>query len=139
MAPSAKPGLYPGPLEFPREIGSAPPFSRGEAAVSGDAFEPRAVEDRRRDALLRPQPAGDEVPDRLLARGFADRRPPGDLVAPPGLDRLAAQAHVDDAAAHGGGRPACVGHAADAHHVAALLIVRVGVEEVVADVLEHAL
>jgi hypothetical protein len=55
------------------------------------------------------------------------------------VDRLSIQAHVVDAAAHLLAGRAGVREAADAHHVAALLVVRIGVEQVVADVLEDRL
>jgi len=47
--------------------------------------------------------------------------------------------HVADAAAYPGIGLAAISHAADAHHVAALLVVRVRVEQIVCDVLEYGL
>ncbi len=72
---------------------------------------------------------------RLLGNG----RPARDAIPPARVQRPAAEPQIRDAPAGARRRIARVGQAAHPHHVAALLVIRVRVEEVVTDVLEQRL
>src|SRR6188474_2323729 len=108
----------------------------GNARIALDTDQLRQVELRWLDGLLCAQVLRDHVPDRVALRALGDRRPARHLVRLAGVDRHALQAHVRDALPHRRTRRAGVREAAYANHVTALLVVRIGVEEVVADVLE---
>jgi hypothetical protein len=116
-----------------------PPESLRQPRISRHALQPRQIQLARRDDLLVLEIAHDHVPDRLALRVLRDRRPAGDLVGLAGLERLAADPHVGNPGPHLRTGRAREGHAAHAHHVAALLQVRVGIEQVVADVFEDFL
>src|SRR4029079_12478787 len=84
---------------------------------------------------------GDDVPDRRAVGVLVDGAPAGHDVVLLGHDRRAGaqEMHAGDAVAHLGVHADGVAHAAHAHHVAALLIVGVGVEQVVGDVFQDQL
>src|SRR5207248_10406522 len=86
--------------------------------------------------LARSQMFSDDVPYRLAVL-FVDGRPAGHLVALAGF-KLATvlQFQLGDAVADTFGGCAGVEQAAGADHGAALLVIGIGVEEVVADVFE---
>src|ERR1700674_3872092 len=116
------------------------PKGEGEKLLrdAGIAFNPdefRHVESRWREGLLVAEVARHEVPDGLALHAFGHGGPSRDLVELRGLDRLSAEAHVADALAHRLARRAGVREAAHAHHIAALLVIGIGIEQVVADVL----
>src|SRR5207244_2916729 len=73
------------------------------------------------------------------SRGFAEARPARRLVAPRRLERLPADTDVANATPTYRAGIDRVGEAADAHHVAALAVVRIAMEEVVGHVLHHGL
>src|SRR5258706_3543837 len=104
-----------------------------QAAVALHADQARHVEFARPHDLLLAQIPGEQIPHRLafVADPFGHRRPARNLVGPARLDRSLADAHVADARAHLRARLAAVSHAAHAYHVAALLVIRIGIEEVV--------
>ena len=77
------------------------------------------------------------LPHRLARLALAHGRPSRHLVALAGVERFSPQAQLRDAAADLRPRRDRVAHAADAHHVAALLPVRVAVEQIIGDVLQH--
>src|ERR1700681_143475 len=82
---------------------------------------------------------GDHVPDRR-ALLFVDRGPSRHLVALAGLQRAAAvELQFGNSFAHALRRRAGLEQPADANYVAALLVIGIGVEEIVADVLEYVL
>src|SRR6266436_10190203 len=84
--------------------------------------------------LARPQVARHHIPHGW-ALLLVDRRPARDLVALAGLKRTAAgQLQLGDPVADIFRRRASIGQAADADHVAALLIIGIGIEQIVADV-----
>src|SRR6267143_4140408 len=116
--------------------------SGGGPAVAGDAAKGRDVGPKRRQLLAIAQVARDDVPDRLTTgrtRLLGDRCPARDAIRPPRVQRRAAEPQIRDAPAGARRRIARVGQAAHPHHVAALLVIRVRVEEVVTDVLEQRL
>src|SRR5262249_49582503 len=80
---------------------------------------------------------GYDLPRRRAAR-LAEARPARGLVAARGLERAIADANVTDPAADRLRRVDRVRHAADPYHVPALAIVGIGVEEVVGDIIHHA-
>src|SRR5258707_10380926 len=89
--------------------------------------------------LARSQMLGDHVPYRYAIL-LVDRSPAGDLVALGGVELAAViELQVGDSLADAFRWRAGVGKAADADHVAALLVIGIGVEEVVADVFEDVL
>src|SRR5688572_25083291 len=109
------------------------------ARIALDTDQLREVELRRGDSLLRLEVLANDVPDGLALHAFGHRRPARDLVGLARFDGLAPEAQVADAIAHLRPRRAGVGEPADAHHVPALLVIGIGIEEVVADVLEDRL
>ncbi len=93
----------------------------------------------RRAALAAAQITRHRLPHRL-ALLLIDRGPARHLVGFRRLDRRAAgKLEVGNALTHRLRRCAGIGHAAHPHHVAALLVVRIEVEQVVADVFHHRL
>src|SRR6267378_4350323 len=123
--------------ESPAEESGRPGGVSSQAAVAFHADQARHVEPARPHDLLLAQVPGEQIPHRLacVAKVLGHGRPARDLVGLARLDRALADAHVADARAPPCAGRAAVAHAADAYHVAALLIVRIRIEQVVADVL----
>src|SRR5216683_3066797 len=107
-----------------------------QPAVAFHADQARHVELARPYGFLAAQVPGEQIPYRLAACALGDGRPACDLVGLARLDRTLADAHVAYAIAPACAGSAAVAHAADPHHVAALLIIRIRIEQVVADVLQ---
>src|SRR5256885_4038082 len=110
------------------------------AAVAFYADQARHVEPARRHDLLFAQVPDEQIPNRLVRVFAADvlghGGPARELVGLPGLDGPVGDAQIGDAPAPPRVRVAAVAHSADPHHVAALLVIRIRVEQVVADVLQ---
>src|SRR5262245_30305720 len=123
---------------YPEVVGISPCVS-SRSEITGGSDQARKLEPPRAHDLLVAQIAVEEVPCGLALDAVGDRRPARDLVGLVGLDRPPAQPQVADARADLRGRGAAVTHPADAHHVAALLVVGIGMEQVVADVLQERL
>src|SRR5262249_15257459 len=104
-----------------------------------DTYQTWRVWRARMHRLLVLEPRFHHIPDRSTACVVCYGCPGGDLVGLARLERFAVQAQVVDAPAHGGERTATIGQTGDAHHVAALPIVRVGMKQVIADIFEDAL
>src|SRR5271169_3674170 len=82
---------------------------------------------------------GKDVPHRASTL-LVDRSPARYLVAFAGLDRMAIfEPEVGNPASDGFRRRAAIGETADPDHIAALLIIGIGVEQIVADVFEGVL
>src|SRR5882724_7911935 len=111
----------------------APRRFSSDAAVAFHTDQPRRIEPARPHDLLLAQVPGEQIPDRLawVAKVLGHGRPARDLVGLARLDRPLADAHVADARAPPRAGRAAAAHAADAHHVAALLIVRIRIEKIV--------
>src|SRR3954468_3039637 len=78
--------------------------------------------------LARPEMPGNDVPDWRAAL-LVDRSPAGHLVALSGFQVAAiVELQVGDSLADGFRRRASIGQAAKANHVAALLVIGVGIE-----------
>src|SRR5712671_7595203 len=105
-----------------------------DAAIAFHADQARRIEPARPHDLLLAQVPGEQIPYRLawVAKVLGHGRPARDPVGLARLDRTLADAHVADARAPPRAGGAAVAHAADPHHVAALLIVRIRVEKIVA-------
>src|SRR3546814_9983617 len=82
-----------------------------------------------------------DVPHGRAFGALVHGRPAGDHVVARRVDRLARcqQGHFGDARADRLPRVDAVAHATDPHHVAALLVVGIGIEEVVGDILQDGL
>src|SRR6202158_6543233 len=86
-----------------------------------------------------PQMLGKDIPHRHSPL-FVDRRPSRHLVILAGIERMAAvELQLGDPPANRFSRRAGVDKTADADHVAALLVIGIGIEEIVADVFEDIL
>src|SRR5687768_16124280 len=116
-----------------RRLVITPRSRSADSRISGDSDQFRQVELARLDDRARPHVARDRFPDRLgpcAACFLADRRPAGDLVRLRRFDRLAIEKHhARDALPLRCPRIERVAQPADAHHVAALLVVRIGIEQ----------
>ena len=109
-----------------------------QSPITRHAHQLRRVEFFDLHRLLIPQIAGDRLPDGLAGGLRAHRGPAGDHIVFVGFDLAAVvEGHVGDALTEIGTRFADIVETAQAHHVAALLVVGVLVEEVVADVFEN--
>ncbi len=112
--------------------------SSSDSRIAVDALQGDVTLTRARK-LAGSQIAREHLPHRL-ARLRIDRGPARHLVTPVRLERSAVvELQFGDALADAFRRTAGVGQAADAHHVAALLVVGIGVEQIVADVFQHVL
>src|SRR5215471_3071598 len=115
-----------------------------DSSLSCDTRIPvRALQGNTRADLLRDFPGAQmlhkDIPDRC-ALLLVDRSPSGDLIAFAGLNWTAVgELQVGNPATYRFRGCAGIGEAASADHVAALLAVGIGVEDVVGDVLEHIL
>src|SRR5581483_11767088 len=99
----------------------------GEAGIAGHALEHDAAGHPWFCNLLAPQVTGDDLPHRLALLRI-DRGPAGDLIPLAGLERPAiVEREIGNAPAHRLVRRARVAQTADANHVAALLVVRIGI------------
>src|SRR5438445_1293125 len=104
------------------------------AAILDDPDARAGVETETPDAT---QMGGHDVPRRRPTR-LTQARPARRLVATHGVERAAANTDVSDATPHGLGGVDGVGQSAEAHHIATLRVVRIGMEEVVGHVFHHA-
>src|SRR5438034_8449613 len=107
-----------------------------QAAVAFHADEARHVEFARRYGLPVAQVPGEQIPNRLVRTFFGHGGPGRDLVGLTRFDRTLPDAQVADASAPSRARVAAVAHSAEPHPVTALLVVRIRIEQVVADVLQ---
>src|SRR5687767_6745802 len=113
--------------------------SSGHPGIVRYAHDRGAIEARRRKTWACAQVSHDGIPDGLARSAFGDGRPAGHLVAAARIERLSAEREIADAPTDRLPRLARIAQAADPHHVAALLVIGIGIEEVVADVLEDIL